>query len=146
MKKKIILFSICICLLSLGSGKVFATEIIEGKVQESNYEITPYMDNTLTSNCFLYINSNGEATTKCSISGYKGITTKVTITANLQQYKGGKWVNIKTFTKSSNAFSTSLNETVSINKGYTYRVSAQVKAYSGSSVETINLISKHSKY
>lgn len=146
MIKKVILMSLCLCLLSLGSAKVSAVEVLEEELQETSSEIIPYMDNTLTSNCFLYINSNGEATTKCSISGYKGITTKVSITANLQQYKGGRWVNINTFTNSSNSFSTFLIETVNISKGYTYRVSAQVKAWSGSKVETRNLISNQNRY
>lgn len=145
MIKMITLLSLCLCLLSICSGKVFATEIIEEEVQEINFEISTYMNYISKASCFLYINSNGQATAKCSIDGYQGITTKVSITANLQQYKGGRWVDIKTSTQSSDSHRRSLSRTVSITKGYTYRVSAQVKACKGSSVETRNLISKQSK-
>lgn len=96
--------------------------------------------------CFLYINSNGKATTECSVYGYQGSTTRVSITANLQQYKNGRWITIKTFTQNSNSHRGSLSETISISKGYSYRVSAQVKAYSGSSVETRNLTSKQTRF
>ena len=145
MKKRIKLLFLCLCILSLGSGKVFATSFIE-EVPENNLEVNPYMNYISTSSCDFYKQSNNTAAIDCSIEGYRGITTKVSITANLQQYKGGKWTTIKTFTQSSNSHRASLSETVSIAKGYTYRVSAQVKAYSGSSVETKNLISEQSKY
>ncbi|OLS02457.1 hypothetical protein [Tissierella creatinophila] len=144
MIKKITIFSLCLCLLSLGSGKVFADGFVE-EVLENNLEVNPYMNYISTSSCNLYKQSNDKVTIDCSIEGYKGITTKVSITANLQQYERGKWINIKTFTQSSNSHRTSLSETVSITKGYTYRVSAQVKAYSASDIETRNLISKNIK-
>lgn len=70
----------------------------------------------------------------------------VSITANLQQYKDGRWATIKIFTESANSHRTSLYETTTISKGYTYRVLAQVKAYSGSSVETRNLTGSEASY
>lgn len=145
MKKRIKLLFLCFCILSLGSGKVFATSFIE-EVPENNLEVSPYMNYISTSSCDFYKKSNNTAAIDCSIEGYRGITTKVSITANLQQYKGGKWVDIKTFTKSSNSHRISLSEIVSVTKGYTYRVSAQVRAYNGSSVETRKLTSNKIKH
>lgn len=146
MVKRITVLSLVLCIICLGSTEIFATSFTEENLSEDYLKISPYMDYISRSSCTLHIDSSGRATTNCSIYGYQGTTTKVSITANLQQYKGGKWTTIKTFTQSSNSHRTSLSETVSITKGYTYRVSAQVKAYSGSSVETRNLISAKSKY
>ena len=94
----------------------------------------------------LYIDSSGKATTDCSVYGYQGITTKVSITANLQQYKDGRWATIKTYTESANSHRVSLYETTTVLKGYAYRVTAEVKAYSGSSVETRSLTSSEASY
>lgn len=146
MVKRITVLSLVLCIMCLGSANVFATSLMEEDLQEDFLEISPYMDYITRSSCNLYIDSGGRATINCSIYGYQGTTTKVSITANLQQYKGGKWVDIKTFTQSSNSHRTSLSETVSISKGYTYRVSTQVKAYSGSSVQNRNLISEQVKH
>lgn len=146
MVKKITVLSLVLFIMCLGSTKGFATNLTEEDLPEDYLEISPYMNYISRSSCTLYIDSGGRATTNCSIYGYQGTTTKVSITANLQQYKGGKWINIKTFTQNSNSHRTSLSETVSITKGYTYRVSAQVNAWSGSKVETRNLSSKESRF
>lgn len=146
MVKRITVLSLVLCIMCLGSTEIFANSFIEDDLPEDYLEISPYMDYILRSSCKLYIDSSGRATTNCSIYGYQGTTTKVSITANLQQYKGGKWTTIKTFTQSSNSHRVSLSETVSVTKGYTYRVSAQVNAWSGSSVETRHLISSTKFY
>lgn len=146
MVKRITVLSLVLCIMCLGSAEIFANSFIEEDLPEDYLEISPYMDYISRSSCNLYIDSSGRATTNCSIYGYQGTTTKVSITANLQQHKGGEWTTIKTFTQSSNSHRTSLSETVSVNKGYTYRVSAQVKAYNGSSVEIRNSISNIKKY
>ena len=126
--------------------KVFADEVIREEILENKLVIRPYMDYIARASCFLYIDSDGKATTDCSVYGYQGITTKVSITANLQQYKDGRWVTIKTFTESANSHRASLYKTTAISKGYTYRVTAEIKAYSGSSVETRNLTSSEASY
>ena len=144
--KKIILLVICLCLMSSISMEVFADQTNEEQSLEQESIIRPYMDYIARASCFLYIDSNGKATTDCSVYGYQGITTKVTITANLQQYKGGRWVTVKTYTESVNLHRASLYETTTISKGYTYRVTAEVKAYSGSNVETRNLTSSEASY
>lgn len=144
--KKIILLMLYLCLMSSISMGLFADQINEEQSLEQESIIRPYMDYIARASCFLYIYSNGKAITDCSVYGYQGITTKVTITANLQQYKGGRWVTIKTFTESANSPRASLYETTSISKGYTYRVTAEIKAYSGSNVETRNLTSSEASY
>lgn len=146
MVKRIALLVLCLCLLCGGTTKVFADQVVGEGVSGGKLVIRPYMDYIARASCFLYIDSNGKATTDCSVYGYQGITTKVTIIANLQQYKGGRWVTVKTYTESVNSHRASLYETTTISKGYTYRVTAEVKAYSGSNVETRNLTSSEASY
>ena len=111
---------------------------------DNNY-VSPYMDYISRANSNIYI-SDGKATISCSVYGYQGITTRVKIDAKLQQYKNGKWVSIDTFSKESNSYRVSINETSSITKGYKYRVQATIKAYSGSAVETRTVTSSEAKY
>ncbi|SCG84351.1 hypothetical protein DW1_2791 [Proteiniborus sp. DW1] len=146
MIKKLILLMLCLCLMSSISMKVFADETNKEQSLEQESIISPYMDYIARASCFLYIDSNGKATTDCSVYGYQGITTKVTITANLQQYKDGRWVTIKTFAESANSHRAFLYETTTISKGYTYRVTAEVKAYSSSNVETRSMTSSEAVY
>lgn len=146
MIKKMILLMLCLCLMSSSSIKVFADQINKEQVLGEESIISPYMDYIARASCFLYIDSSGKATTDCSVYGYQGTTTKVSIAANLQQYKDGRWATIKTFTESVNSHRASLYETATISEGYTYRVTAEVKAYSGFNVETRSLTSSEANY
>lgn len=88
----------------------------------------------------------GNATVNYSVYGYQGTTTLVEISANLQQYSGSRWVTLKTFTAESGSHRTSLCEAFSVTKGYSYRVQATIKAYSGSASETQTVTSNETKY
>ena len=100
MIRKMILLMLCLSLLCGSSMRVFADKANEEQVLEQESIIRPYMDYIARASCFLYIDSSGKATTDCFVYGYQGTTTKVSITANLQQYKDGRWITIKTFTES----------------------------------------------
>ena len=146
MIKRITFVALCLFLLCGGSMKAFGEQVIREEKLEGEVVIRPYMDYIARASWFLYIDSSGKATTDCSVYGYQGTTTKVSITANLQQYKDGRWITVKTYTEGANSHRASLYETATISKGYTYRVSAEVKAYSGSNVETRNLTSSEASY
>ncbi|MCK9471751.1 MAG: hypothetical protein M0Q88_08365 [Bacilli bacterium] len=146
MIKRITFVTLCLILMCGGSMKAFGEQVIREERLEEKVVISPYMDYIARASCFLYIDSSGKATTDCSVYGYQGTTTKVSITANLQQYKDGRWATIKTYTESANSHRVSLYETTTVLKGYAYRVTAEVKAYSGSSVETRNLTSSEAVY
>ncbi|MEG0899998.1 MAG: hypothetical protein RSF40_09860 [Oscillospiraceae bacterium] len=146
MRKRIVSLALCCLMLCTGGVQAFAAESTTMPSSAVQYSISPYMDYIAQANGTLYINSNGTATVDCDVYGYQGTTTRVEISANLQQYKNGRWVTIKTFTASSNSHRTSLSETHSVSKGYSYRVQATIKAYSGSSVETRTVTSSEASY
>lgn len=77
MIKKIILLMLCLCLMSSISMKVFANQINKDQSLEQESIISPYMDYIARASCFLYIDSNGKATTDCSVYGYQGIMVLV---------------------------------------------------------------------
>ena len=146
MKRNLISVLMC-CFVVLSFAQVQALEIADNisSYGTDNSYVSPYMDCISHANSDIYI-SNGKATISCSVYGYQGITTYVKIDVKLQQYKNGKWVSIDTFSKESNSYRVSINETSSITKGYKYRVQAIVKAYSGSLVETRTITSSEAKY
>ena len=146
MKKRISSLALCFVMLCSSGVQVFAAVSNVTAPSAEQYSISPYMNYIAQANGTLYINSNGVATVDCDVYGYQGTTTRVEISANLQQYKSGRWVTIKTFTAASNSHRTNLSETHSISKGYSYRVQASIKAYSGSSAESRTVTSSEVKY
>ncbi|MGL4911252.1 MAG: hypothetical protein ACRC3Y_02345 [Romboutsia sp.] len=90
------------------------------------------------------INSSGVATISCSAFGVTGVN-KIEITSYLQQYKGGKWVDIQLWSQvGTNTCLVSKSKSVS--KGYSYRVSAKIKAYKGTQSEIITVNSTTARY
>lgn len=68
------------------------------------------------------------------VANSKGVT-KTTVTASLQQLKGGKWEAVKSWSSSSDGTSVSLSEkSWPVAHGYSYRVVTTVKAYAGTSL------------
>lgn len=142
--KKLLALLFLFCILCTSFLNVSAAEVIDMKTPQST--LAPRMDYIAYASCNIYINSSGEATVKASINGYQDTTTKVTISAHLQQYKNGNWKTIKTFSSSKDSYRTNLSGTCSVSKGYSYRVQATVKAYSGSKSETKSVTSGEADY
>lgn len=94
----------------------------------------------------LKITSDGEAQVRSSIVGYSSSVDKVKIEATLQQYKNGRWVALKTWSKSYGSHKGNLGETYQVSKGYSYRVVTKFTAYSGSKTETQTVTGSEVKY
>ena len=146
MRNFIIVLAFCCIILSAGSVQASAADSSTDGYVPVNYTISPLMDYISQANASLYIDSNGVATVKSSVYGYQGITTRVEISANLQQYKGSKWFTIKTFTAESDSHRASLTNAFNVTKGYYYRVQSTIKAYCGSLVETRAVTSSNTLY
>ncbi len=129
-------------IILVGANQAFASEVSS----YNNHDIVPYMDYISRATSDIYIDSNSKAAVDCSIYGYQTTTTKVCITAELQQYNGTSWKTIKTYTTASNSYRASLSEMAYVSKGYTYRVKATFEAYSGTDAETRIIFSNEVKY
>ena len=141
MAEKMMIVESNLCLLTSSARKVSLNKIMEEKTLENSLKTRSHMKYISVISCQFYIDINGSATTDCYIYGYEGITKRVSLTASIDQYKDGKWVNFKTLRKSSNSYRISLCETISVPKGYKYRILAQIRAYSESYIEIGSLVS-----
>ena len=145
MRKYIAILGLFCTVLCMGKESVPAAETGKAMSVHSKYNFVPYTDYISQAKVTLQIASNGTAAVKGSAFVNQGVNS-VEINANLQQYKGGQWVTIKTFNAESDSHRVSLSETYSVSKGYTYRVKALVKAYAGSSSETKSITSNEVTY
>ena len=84
---------------------------------------------------------DGNASVFCSVSGFQKTVTKVSIKANLQQYKNGSWVTIATWQQSYNDYYGYLSGTKAVTKGYDYRTQAIYTATSASGTDTLTTYS-----
>jgi hypothetical protein len=144
--KKLITVILCTALLLCSSGIAYADAGRNDHPHQGNIIITPQMVYIYESQSKLNITSTGQAQVKCYVEGYSGIVTKVSIEAELQQYKNGDWVVINSWYQSSSSYRLTLSKSTTVPKGYSYRVVADVTAYSGSDSETKTVISSEVDY
>ena len=142
MRKRMVALILCGVLTLTGNVQVFAADT----TVDDATEISPRMENINYFNAYLQINGSGNAEFNCNVRGYSGTTTRIEISAKLQKYVDGSWVTLKTFTKGTDSYSVSLNDSYKVSKGYTYRIRATVHAYSNSSSETRTVLSNEVKY
>ncbi|MDU6855721.1 MAG: hypothetical protein E6370_15010 [Clostridiales bacterium] len=143
MWKRKILVALVGVLSVTGVSSIYANDLVN--VRE-NYIIVPYMDYINDATVGLKITSDGEAQVRSSIVGYSSSVDKIKIEATLQQYKNGKWTDIKTWSKSYSSYKGNLGETYQVSKGYSYRVVSKFTAYSGSKMETQTVTGSEVKY
>ena len=108
--------------------------------------IVPYMKYIARASTNLVIDSRGNATITASIDGYKGVTDKVSINAELQRYKSGRWIKVTSFSDSNNSHRIRIYETTKVSKGYKYRVVTKVTAIHNEDKETKTITSSEQKY
>lgn len=108
--------------------------------------IVPYMKYIARASANLIIDSKGKATITASIDGYKGVTDKVGINAELQQYKNGRWTKITSFSDSDNSHRIRIYETTDVSRGYKYRVVAKVTAIHNGEKESKTIISSEQRH
>lgn len=114
------------------------------QIEKQEIIINPMTEIIVQGNATLAISNSGTATITAKVSGMSG-TSKVEITAILEKYENNKWIEITSFSKSNSSNSTTLNETYTVSKG-TYRVSAILIAYKGTSSETVTATSASRTY
>lgn len=121
---------ILICLIFIFSGIPTFAATVPSPDAEINAE------NYRSASAKLSI-TNSTATVSATIIGVTGKTTKTSIYLYLQQYKGGTWVNLESWSSVGNTVTRTLSKTKVVSKGYKYRTKAVCRAYVGSTVETI---------
>lgn len=143
MWRKSILVALVGVLSVTGASSIYAKDIVN--TNENNI-IVPYMDYINDATVGLKITSDGEAQVRSLIVGYSSLVDKVKIEATLQQYKNGRWIDLKTWSKSYSSHKGNLGETYQVSKGYSYRVVTTFTVYDGSKTETYTVTGNEVKY
>lgn len=128
--------SLSLCLMSVSTVSTMAVT-----TDELIYnEVMPALNYISKHTASLYI-SGSSATITVRVTGTYGTTTKTRISATLQRKSGSSWVNVKSWSESSNSYQTSLSESYSVSSNHTYRVKAVCKAYQHGSWESTTVYS-----
>lgn len=147
-RKRLIIVVLSVFLLMQTAIPAYATAypIVPTEMSSHTSIIVPRMKYTARVATNLIIDSKGKATITASVDGYKNITSKVSISAELQRYKNGKWSKVTTFSDSDNSHRVRLYETYKVPKGYKYRVVATSTAVHNGKSETQTVTSSSSTY
>ena len=147
-RNRLVVIGLSVFLLTQTAISVYAAEYPTISTETSSYTsaIVPRMKYTARVATNLIIDSKGKATVTASVDGYKNITSKVNISAELQRYKNGKWSVVTTFSDSDNSHRVRLYETYKVSKGYKYRVAVTSIAVHNGKSETQTVTSGSSTY
>ena len=107
-------------------GIVSAEETAQPRFSYTNYTATGL---TITTKNVAYCHADAE--------GYDGITTKIKITMDLQQYLALQWTTIASWEATFNGVDAVLSKNKTLTSSGRYRVRATYKVYSGSAYEQI---------
>lgn len=121
MKKKLkfIVLSLCLCIFTIFSSNVQATEL------QTDPIMNPYFLNLKHAEVKLS-NISNQLTVKAEVIAVKNC--KLSISAYLQRYTNGNWVNIKPwYTSKESAKKLTLSKSCTSTRNHKYRVSATIK-------------------
>lgn len=130
--------SVLIVMIGMLSIPVYAADVGD---PEFNIQ-SAYYNNAIAS---ISISGSGTASCSASVTGKRGITTKITVKLYLQKYSNGKWTTAKQWSGSKKGTSYTLSKTASVSKGK-YRTKAVCKIYSGNNSESITKYSGAKTY
>lgn len=145
MFKRVLISVLCLFMLIISSTSTFSLSVSNKNI-ESQDLIVPYMNYISGTNLRLSKNQSGRAEIYCRVSGYLGTTTKIEVTAYLQEYKNGTWQTIRTYTQTSNSHIASMTRESAVSSGRSYRVTVLVQAYSGERSEIQIIRSKEVRF
>lgn len=146
MKKNILKILLCSFILVAGIEPTKGAVVQPEEIAESMESVVPCMTYITQIRNTLSISNSGNAQLVCNVAGVYGSVTRIVITANLQQYQNGQWITIETYAKDSNSYDVTLNNSCQVSKGYTYRVVANVQAYTSSASEGRTVVSREVRY
>lgn len=134
-----------IIFLTVISTLVHASNNYEGTNIQKNTIIAPYFTNISIFTNNFELSSSGKA----SVSSYLSARSidSLIIEVDLQQLKDGKWISLKSWTKSFDGTSVGLSGSYYVPKGYIYRTISKGMVYkNGMLLESTNAISKMESY
>lgn len=137
-------FIIIIIFLMVVSTPIYASNNYDTGIEEDTIIKPSFTNISIFVNTF-EISTYGKA----SVSSYLTARNidRVRIQTNLQQFKNGKWISIKSWVESSNATNCMLSGSYYVPKGYFYRVVSKGMVYkNGVLLESTSNTSKMESY
>lgn len=126
-------------------GNAYANDSIDKYGNGEQSIIQPYFTNIVRFENGFDISASGKASVSVYFKAQN--VDSVRVDANLQQYKNGAWVTIKSWTNTSEGTDVGLNKEYYVAKGYSYRLASEGKAYiDGSLVERTSYVSQTINY
>jgi len=124
MRKKTVVLVLLLLMLCLAPVQMLAVE----KNQEENLEIRPLWVNIVRFSNSFDISSSGFAQVDTSLLARSNIN-RVVINASIQRYTNGSWLEIKSWTSTSNGYIGDLTENWYVVSGYYYRLVSNGAVY-----------------
>ncbi len=115
-------------------------------VSASESTVQPRWSYTSGTSTNLVITTSGTATCSATATGYFGITTRVKIKMQLQQYLALQWTTIGSWEGTFEDMYGALSKTKTLTSSGNYRVKAMYTVYSGSASEAITMYSQEKYY
>lgn len=119
--------------------------VVWASEMEDNSQIQPRLTYITSIRPNLTI-SNGTASVSCRAIGDPSTVTSMHLDAELQQYKDGKWQLYKRYSVVSKSSSASIVQSVSVEKGYIYRLKGTAYAYVTTLAESGTAYSEQVRY
>ncbi len=110
----------------------YSNEVVPG------YEKTSRWSYTDSAYAALTLDTNGNATTYCDVTGYQSMVTKIIVYTYLQELDGNTWINVDSTSHTAYSWHAEYEDPMtSVPWGHDYRTRNSVYVYSGNSYENI---------
>ncbi len=110
----------------------YSNEVVPGYEKTTRWSYTSNVGAALT------LDTNGNATAYCDVTGYQSLTTKIIVYTYLQKLDGGSWVNVDSVSHTANSWHAEYQDSMtSVPWGHDYRTRNSIYVYSGNSYENI---------
>ena len=109
--------------LSLALLAVLAFSMAATAFASAGDGITPFYNNTSTTEAVFTIDENGLATVTFTVRGYRGITTKIVVDTKIEKKVGSSWVEVEnaSWTDQSTLYYCSKSHSIQLNASGTYK-------------------------
>lgn len=124
--------SINVCAEEPVDNNDYSNEVVPGYEKTSRWSYTSSVHAALT------LDTSGNATGNCDVTGYQSLTTKIIVYTYLQRVDGNEWVNVSSASHTANSWHAAYQDSFETQSwGHDYRTRNSIYVYSGNSYENI---------